>query len=119
LRKDASYGFQKRGWSDKPFDKSYTFYWGFAFIEVNNRAFDFRLERMCRFQNPSPLHKAQIIHEKLGGTGIIDDPVFKPKGMHWRTYSRRMERMREAESGSFPPWIATHVTHNPQLFLRL
>ena len=26
------------------------------------------------------LLKAQGIHEKLGGTGIIDDPVFKPKG---------------------------------------
>jgi hypothetical protein len=34
------------------------------------------------------LHKAQGIHEKLGGTGIIDDPVFKPKGMHWRTFER-------------------------------
>jgi hypothetical protein len=33
-----------------------------------------------------------MIHEKLGGTGIIDDPVFKPKGMHWRTYYRHMER---------------------------
>lgn len=31
--------------------------------------------------------------------------IFKPKGMHWRTYSRHMERMQEAESGSFPPWI--------------
>jgi hypothetical protein len=51
------------------------------------------------------LRKAQNIHEKLGGTGIIHEPVFKPKGMHWRTYSRHMERMQEAESGSFPPWI--------------
>jgi hypothetical protein len=40
------------------------------------------------------LHKAQRIHEKLGGTGIIDDPVFKPKGMHWRTYTRQLQRLR-------------------------
>ena len=32
----------------------------------------------------SRIAQAQAIHEKLGGTGIIDDPVFKPKGMHWR-----------------------------------
>jgi hypothetical protein len=51
------------------------------------------------------LHKAQAIHEKLGGTGIIDDPVFKPKGMHWQTYSRHIERFREAESRSIPPWL--------------
>jgi hypothetical protein len=51
------------------------------------------------------LHKAQGIHEKLGGTGIIDDPVFKPKGMHWRTYTRQLQRLQKAESGSFPPWI--------------
>jgi hypothetical protein len=51
------------------------------------------------------LHKAQAIHEKLGGTGIIDDPVFKPKGMHWRTYNRQMERLREVESRAVPPWL--------------
>lgn len=34
------------------------------------------------------LRKAQGIHEKLGGSGIIDEPVFKPKGMHWRTFER-------------------------------
>ena len=51
------------------------------------------------------LHKAQGIHERLGGTGIIDDPVFKPKGMHWRTYSRQMTRLREAESRAVPPWL--------------
>lgn len=51
------------------------------------------------------LHKAQSIHEKLGGTGIIDEPVFKPNGMHWRTYTRQMERLREAESRAVPPWL--------------
>jgi hypothetical protein len=51
------------------------------------------------------LHKAQGIHEKLGGTGIIDDPVFKPKGMHWRTYTRQLERLRGAEARAVPPWL--------------
>jgi hypothetical protein len=51
------------------------------------------------------LHKAQRIHEKLGGTGIIDDPLFKPKGMHWRSYSRHLERLQEAESRAVPPWL--------------
>jgi hypothetical protein len=55
------------------------------------------------------LRKAQGIHEKLGGTGIIHEPVFKPKGMHWRTYSRQMERLLEAETGSFPPWVLRHL----------
>jgi hypothetical protein len=51
------------------------------------------------------LHKAQAIHEKLGGTGIIDEPVFKPKGMHWRTYSRHLERLQRAECRAVPPWL--------------
>lgn len=56
------------------------------------------------------LHKAQAIHEKLGGTGIIDDWLFKPKGMHWRTYSRHMQRFREAESKAVPPWLFKYVS---------
>jgi hypothetical protein len=51
------------------------------------------------------LHKAQTIHEKLGGTGIIDDPVFKPKWMHWRTYYRQLLQFREAEARAVPPWL--------------
>jgi len=51
------------------------------------------------------LHRAQAIHEKLGGTRIIDDPVFKPKGMHWRAYDRHMARFRGAESRAIPPWL--------------
>jgi hypothetical protein len=49
--------------------------------------------------------KAQAIHQKLGGTGIVGDFVFKPKGMHWRTFHREMERFREAESRAVPPWL--------------
>lgn len=58
------------------------------------------------------LYKAQAIHEKLGGTGIIDDPVFKPKGMHWLTYYRQLERLREAESRAVPPWLMRRFLSN-------
>ena len=34
------------------------------------------------------LRKAQKLSERLGGTGCIDDMVFKPKGMHRRTFER-------------------------------
>jgi hypothetical protein len=56
------------------------------------------------------LHKAQAIHEELGGTGITGDPVFKPKGMHWRTDSRQMERLQKAESRAVPPWLWRYFT---------
>lgn len=55
------------------------------------------------------LRKAQGIHEKLGGSGITHEPIFKPKGMHWRTFSRQVERMRQAESRSWPPWLFRHL----------
>lgn len=42
------------------------------------------------------LHKAQAIHEKLGGSGIIDEPVFKPKGMHWRKFERLSRKCEAA-----------------------
>jgi hypothetical protein len=48
------------------------------------------------------LHKAQVIHQRLGGTGIIDELVFKPKGMHWRTYWRQMKKLGQAESRAVP-----------------
>lgn len=73
--------------------------------------FSFRrcLELVYESQREAPhyraLRKAQHIHEKLGGTGIIHEPVFKPKGMHWRTFSWQMARFREAESKVVPPWL--------------
>ncbi len=51
------------------------------------------------------LRKAQGIHEKLGGTGVTFDPIFKPKGMHWRTYFFHLERMHSVEFSSIPPWF--------------
>jgi len=35
-----------------------------------------------RKRRTDALGKAQVIQEKLGGTGITDDPIFKPKEMH-------------------------------------
>jgi hypothetical protein len=34
------------------------------------------------------LRKAQKLSERLGGTGCIDDMVFRPKGMHQGTFER-------------------------------
>lgn len=46
-------------------------------------------------QNEAPhyrmLHKAQKLHQKLGGSGATDDFLPKPKGMHWRTFERKMD----------------------------
>jgi len=55
------------------------------------------------------LRKAQGIHEMLGGTGVTLDLVFKPKGMHWRTFYRQKQRLYEAESRSIPPWLFKHM----------
>jgi hypothetical protein len=41
---------------------------------------------------PSPLRR------KLGVGGGIGDYVAKPKGMHWRTFERALERIRRAEN---------------------
>ncbi len=51
------------------------------------------------------LRKAQKIHERLGGTGILVDSISKPKGMHWRTYFLKVERMYKAEICAVPPWL--------------
>jgi len=45
--------------------------------------------------------RACRISERLGGTGVIDDPLpAKPKGMHWATYVRLFQR-HEALTGEF------------------
>ena len=52
------------------------------------------------------LSRAQAIREKLGGSGSMAEPFpWKPKGMHWTTYSRLALAAREAESRSWPDWI--------------
>lgn len=39
------------------------------------------------------LHKAQKIHQELGGDGCIDDWLEKPKHMHWKTFNRKVDEM--------------------------
>jgi hypothetical protein len=48
------------------------------------------------------LSKAQAIHEKLGGSGILCDPICKPKGMHSRTFWRLVDQLEQAQSRAFP-----------------
>ena len=47
---------------------------------------------------------SSAIHEKLGGTGIIEELVFKIKGMNWWPRARQIERALGVENRSFPPW---------------
>jgi hypothetical protein len=46
------------------------------------------------------LHKAQKIHQELGGDGVLDEPLFKPKGMHWKTYQRKVQEMEFYDQAS-------------------
>jgi hypothetical protein len=43
------------------------------------------------------LSRAFALRRKLGDDGGIGDYVAKPKGMHWRTFERAMERLDRAE----------------------
>jgi hypothetical protein len=40
----------------------------------------------------SELRKAQKLCDRLGGTGYLDDPVWRPKGMHRKTFERLENR---------------------------
>ena len=55
-------------------------------------------------QNEAPafrlLGKAQAIHQKLGGSGVVGEPLTKPKGMHWETYHRMIGEMEGIYQGS-------------------
>lgn len=39
------------------------------------------------------LSRAQRIHQELGGDGYVDWEPPKPKGMHWKTYERKLAEM--------------------------
>jgi len=43
------------------------------------------------------LSRAFALRGKIGGQGGIGDYILKPKGMHWRTFERAMERVNGAE----------------------
>lgn len=50
------------------------------------------------------LRKAQIIRQRLGGSGSLGDSFpDKPNGMHWRTYDRLCQAAQQAENRSWPP----------------
>ena len=41
--------------------------------------------------------RAFALRKKIGGKGGIGDYIGKPRGMHWRTFDRAMERVNDAE----------------------
>lgn len=43
------------------------------------------------------LSRAFALRRKLGADGGIGDYIAKPKGMHWRTFERALERVERAE----------------------
>jgi hypothetical protein len=43
------------------------------------------------------LHKAQAIHQKLGGSGCTGDWIQKPKHMHHKTFDRLVNEMEHYE----------------------
>ncbi len=55
-------------------------------------------------QHESPpfrlLSKAQKIHKKLGGNGCIDDYIEKPKGMHLKTFKKKVSAMNNYHDAS-------------------
>ena len=68
----------------------------------------FACRKCCDFtytsQNESPafrlLGQAQKMHQQLGGDGYVDIRPPKPKGMHWKTYWRKVEKMERIHHAS-------------------
>ena len=59
----------------------------------------YRLGYRCQRESPRDrsLSRAFAPRGKIGGEGGIGDYILKPKGMHWRTFERAMERVNGAE----------------------
>ena len=52
-------------------------------------------------------YRAQAIRFKLGGSANLHEPFpWKPEGMRWSTYERLRRKAEEAESHSWPDWLA-------------
>jgi hypothetical protein len=56
------------------------------------------------------IRKARRVHRALGGKGdpLEEDAPEKPKGMHWRTYERKLAAWTEAVEAAdeaFAKWI--------------
>jgi len=49
------------------------------------------------------MRKARKLHRALGGDGqdVDGDTPEKPKGMHWRTYERKLARWDEAVNAAY------------------
>ena len=66
------------------------------------------------------LRRAQAIRMKLGGSGsMADEFPEKPKGMHWRTYSRLIHRYDHAQFLSWPPFLLRDLGLAPGTPLRV
>ena len=53
------------------------------------------------------IHQAQAIRIKLGGSANLHEPFpWKPEGMRSSTYQRLRRQAEEAESRSWPDWLA-------------
>jgi hypothetical protein len=59
----------------------------------------YRLGYQCQRETPHDraLSRAFALRRKIGADGGIDDYIEKPKGMHWRTFDRAMEKISRAE----------------------
>jgi hypothetical protein len=61
----------------------------------------YRLGYVCQRQTRSDrlMRKARKLHRALGGDGesLGQDPPDKPKGMHWRTYERKLATWMAAD----------------------
>ena len=77
-------------------------------VSVLYLAHIFACRRCCNFtyssQNEAPhdrlLSKAQSLHQQMGGDGVVmDGAPLKPKGMHWKTYWRKVKAMEAMYHG--------------------
>jgi hypothetical protein len=55
------------------------------------------------------MRKARKLHRALGGDGeaLGQDAPDKPKGMHWRTYERKVARWQAAEERADEAWLVS------------
>ena len=82
----------------------------FACRHCRQLAYDSQRESVC----DRVLRRTQGIRERLGGSGSMAEPFpTKPKGMHWRTYSRLFREAEEAFKRSIPDWVLRRIASRP------
>ncbi|MBJ17886.1 MAG: hypothetical protein CL933_00545 [Deltaproteobacteria bacterium] len=57
--------------------------------------------------------RAQRIRRKLGSEDGMDDPDEKPKGMHWSTYGRELDRAEEYSDAGWHSWSGEFFSAPP------